>query len=87
MPPVREQEGGFLMRPRERLLEVLMTVNPSLYEKEVLTLRYAYSVLKNGKAPSTGETIALWRIALNHPSPHLRQLASEAIHYIKREGS
>lgn len=72
------------MRSRERLIEVLRSVNPKLFPEEAMILRRA--------ARAIAESMPHWlnggwlkRTAETHSSPHIRELAAEALHYLTED--
>lgn len=75
-----------VMRSRERLIQILETVNP-----EVIGGFPARVLARAGRhlqRPSSEreDTIGLIRrYALKHESPHIRELAKEALYYIEQE--
>jgi hypothetical protein len=77
------------MRSRERLVEVLRSVNGRYHGTDLMNdFRFTADILS---APNhfpltttkTGELINGY--AKGHPSPHIRELAAEALHYLKED--
>lgn len=72
------------MRTRERLLEVLLTVNPEVHYKASVLLGAAAYLIEEGKRPSKAMRLGMLQL-LTDTSPHIVQLAAEALHYLKGE--
>ena len=75
------------MMSRERLIEVLASVNVCVHGTDATTLHYASDFLRSGIRPCP--YLILARLVIfrdHHPSPHIRELAGEALHYLKEDG-
>lgn len=75
------------MRSRERLIEVLRSVNRQAYMITSQILHDAAGRLAGERKGPVEVPDELARIARYHPSPHIRELAAEALHYLTGEQS
>lgn len=74
------------MRSRERLIDVLLTVNfcPGITMEEAALMRVTGSALKQKSLLNAYEWGKLTALAKKHGSQHIRDLASEALAYVVR---
>ena len=74
------------MRSRERLIDVMQTVNPTLYPEA----RVFFDTFVRHSDANAGcracRTNMKWLVDM-HVSPHIRELAAEALHYLTGEQS
>lgn len=68
------------MRTRERLLEVLPTVNPEVNYRAAFLLRGVAPLIETGEKPSKNIEYGLIQL-LADDSPYIVQLAAEALFY------
>lgn len=74
------------MRSREKLIEVLGSVNPcAVFIRDAIFAELCALALKDGPEPGTITTIA-HRLA-ETGSPHIRDLATEALHYLEKDAT
>ena len=78
------RRGECGVRSRARLIDVLRTVNPGVYPAESDILRAAADCLASGDLNTPHHEIlrAGLDIIAGHRSPHLANLAREALHYM-----
>jgi len=73
-----------VMRSRERLIEVLLSIPGGNIDRILLRTAGRTMWVKGDRASFSAAFIArLRQIARNQESPHYRKLASEALHYLK----
>ena len=73
------------MRSRERLIEVLRSVNPAI---DWTTVEILHDAAKQLAGEGFGPEMLFADLSLtakHHRSPHIRELAAEALHYLKGE--
>lgn len=72
------------MRSRERLIEVLRSVNADVIGKDWFGVLHHAAFLLTAKIPNADTADLEMTIAFHH-SPHVRELAGEAIHYLRED--
>jgi len=74
------------MRSRERLIEVMESVNRVVVGFCVWSrLDYIAGALRREQIPVTRQAKELAESLADHASPHIRELASEALHYLTED--
>jgi len=71
------------MRTRERLVEVLGTIGEAAGPAPYLMFNMAADVLSGDFTAEELLRLMLQRIDDRDPSPHIRELAAEALHYLR----
>lgn len=72
------------MRSRDRLIDVLDTVNGKVVgELDAKVLRAAAETMRRSWPPGKEHMGLLNSIAEGHDSEHIRELAAEALHYLR----
>jgi hypothetical protein len=69
------------MRTLDRLLAVMEAVNWEVWPYASIELHQAACELRNGLVSTMG-LASMRALADNHPSPHIRELALEAVQYM-----
>ena len=69
------------MRSRERLIEVMRTVNRHVYREASVMLSTAANHLEASLPCWACKENMKWLVNI-HPSPHIHELAIEALHYL-----
>lgn len=77
------------MRDRERLIEVLESVNGPhvLCQFEELHFGAAAAFIRKNEPAVPNLLLALERFHASHDSPHIRELAAEALHYMRESAN
>jgi hypothetical protein len=80
------------MRSRGRLIEVLESVNPNYTDVEGITMDHAIicrsAAQKLAASRSFAEALTLAALRMfseNAASPHIRELLTEALHYLEQD--
>jgi len=75
------------MRSRERLIDVLCSINRNAVGQPCAAMMAVTADAIAGKHVITGNGMraVLDRYSSVHPSPHIRELATEALHYLKQD--
>ena len=71
------------MRTKQRLIEVLESLNDEVLGFTAHILRIAARDLKCDDLPDWNITTSVRAAAMSNPSPHVRQLAREAMYWIE----
>lgn len=71
------------MRSRARLIEVMKTVNRNVYPEACDLLWTAHYCVANDTVPCPECARSMRGIMRAHSSPHIRELATEALHYLE----
>jgi hypothetical protein len=71
------------MRSRERLIEVMASVNHKVVgESNTICFLLAAATLKSGASGCVQQCSVMAQIRDETSSPHIRDIATEAIHYL-----